>query len=235
MMKTYVRNPKDLELLASINQHDRLAGALGILPNHLIQLLRLTNPENLTKITDDLRFTTFWATYSIWTKRQTLNRTYWKIIPECCKPDVKEKKSEPSLGKRKRHSKKLALEDCQNPFHYLLLKKNLQPTQGTCNCSAQLDHRLKKNITLDTKTILDFHQPSFPPFGNNISKKPLDEKNKEIIDDTSGLDYKHTPANRKKQLDITQFLHTKTSGDISREQQDRKKRYKQQKLPDFFG
>ena len=56
MMKTYARNPKDLELLACINQHDRLAGALGILPNHLIQLLRLTHSENLDKILDDLRF-----------------------------------------------------------------------------------------------------------------------------------------------------------------------------------
>ena len=146
----------------------------------------------------------------------------------------RKKKSDASLGKRKRRNKKLALEDCQNPFHYLILKKNLKPIQGTCNCSVQLDHRLKKNIPLDTRTILDFHQPSLPPFGNT-SKKPLDNKNKEIIEDTSGLDHKHTPANRQKQLAITQFLHTKTSGDISREQQDRKKRFKQQMLPDFFG
>src|SRR5271169_4548609 len=45
-MKTYVPNPDHLELLSKLNQHDRLAGTLGILPNHLIQLLRLTNPED---------------------------------------------------------------------------------------------------------------------------------------------------------------------------------------------
>ena len=84
-MKSYVNDAKHLELLTKINQHDRLAGALGILPNHLIQLLRLTNRKELSQIVNDLRFTTFWATYSIWTKRQSLNRTYWKIIPECCK------------------------------------------------------------------------------------------------------------------------------------------------------
>ena len=38
---------------------------LGILPNHLIQLLRLTDTANLIKVTDDLRFTTFWTTYNI--------------------------------------------------------------------------------------------------------------------------------------------------------------------------
>ena len=61
-MKAYVHNAKHLELLTRTNQHDRLAGTLGILPNHLIQLLRLTNPKELSQIVNDLRFTTFWAT-----------------------------------------------------------------------------------------------------------------------------------------------------------------------------
>ena len=60
-MKAYVHDAKHLELL----QHDRLAGALGILPNHLIQLLRLTNPKELSQIVNDVRFTTFWATYRL--------------------------------------------------------------------------------------------------------------------------------------------------------------------------
>ena len=49
-MKSYVNDAKHLELLTRINQHDRLAGALGILPNHLIQLLRLTNRKELSQI-----------------------------------------------------------------------------------------------------------------------------------------------------------------------------------------
>ena len=44
----------------------------------MIQLLRLTNRKELSQIVNDLRFTTFWA---IWTKRQSGNGTYWKIIP----------------------------------------------------------------------------------------------------------------------------------------------------------
>ena len=58
-MKSFVPNPRHLELLAKLNQHNRTAGALGILPNHLLQLLRLTNPENVEKITNELRFAAF--------------------------------------------------------------------------------------------------------------------------------------------------------------------------------
>src|SRR6202012_4617712 len=91
-MKTYVPNPDHLELLSKINQHDRLAGTLKILPNHLIQLLRLTNPEDSTEIIHDLRFTTFWSSYGVWCKRQTLYRTYWNILLESCKSQAKPKK-----------------------------------------------------------------------------------------------------------------------------------------------
>src|ERR1700734_1176370 len=103
------------------------------LPNHLIQLLRVTNSNSVNKIVNDLRFSTFWSTYNLWTKRQSLNRTYWKIVPECCKlqETFKKNKTAGKKVKRKRRSKKIILEDCQNPFHYLLLKKNLQSLHGT--------------------------------------------------------------------------------------------------------
>ena len=101
------------ELVSRMNQHDRLAGSLGILPNHLIKLLRLVTPEDSTKITSDLRFTIFWSSYRIWTKRQALNRTYWNILPECCKTqakpkkvETKSKKTDTSRKKRKRRTKK---------------------------------------------------------------------------------------------------------------------------------
>src|SRR5271163_5142635 len=103
-----------LELLSKLNQHDRLAGTLGILPNHLIQLLRLTNPEDSAKIIHDLRFTTFWSTCRIWSKHQALYRTYWNILPACSKSKPNESDT---LGKkRKRRKQTLAFEDCKNPF-----------------------------------------------------------------------------------------------------------------------
>src|ERR1044071_1642442 len=106
-IKTYVHNPNDLALLSRINQHDRLAGTLGILPNHLFKFIRSHDSKNLKKIINDLRITTFWSTYNVWAKHQTLNRTYWKIILLCCKPDTKEKKTDPLKKKRKRRTKKL--------------------------------------------------------------------------------------------------------------------------------
>ena len=70
---------------------------LGILPNHLIQLLRLNKPENLARFTDDLRFTTFWSTYSIWAKHQALSRAYWKSYPNAVKLMSRKKSRKKSL------------------------------------------------------------------------------------------------------------------------------------------
>ena len=85
-MKTYVRNHKDLELLSRINQHNRLAGTLGILPNQLIQLIRLHDSKNLKKIINDLRFTTFWSTFNIWTPHQTLTKHTIRSYPRAVNP-----------------------------------------------------------------------------------------------------------------------------------------------------
>ena len=72
-MKTYVRNPNDLALLSRINQHDRLAGTLGILPNHLIKFIRSHDSKNLKKIINDLRITPFGqpTTFGLSTKHST--------------------------------------------------------------------------------------------------------------------------------------------------------------------
>ena len=89
---------------------------------------------------------------------------------------------------------------------------------------------VKKHNDMSTKTILDFsHLPPLTSFSDPV----LDTVNIEPAD-TSGLDNKHTVANRDTQLVVTHSLHAKTSGDISREQQDRTKRFKQKLLPDFF-
>jgi hypothetical protein len=217
-MKTYIQNARHLELISGANRHDRLAGTLGILPNHLIQLLRLTNHEDVQEIIKDLRFVTFWSTYSIWAKRQKLNRIYWKIIPECCRPKLIKKNKTKEI-KRIRRSTKAKLEVCQNPFHYLNLKKNLGPIAGTCNCTLLMGH--SKERLHDTKSTVSIHKL----LRTHSKKRPPGNENCDN-DDISGLDFKHNPSNRIKQLDIRQFVHTKSSADIVREEQDRKKRFK---------
>ena len=133
--------------------------------------------------------------------------------------------------KRKRRTKHLALQDCKNPFHYLFLKKNTQPVHGTCSCSVLLTRHSKKDNDL-SKTLLNFHPPQPHLVLNNFSLNSFDNKN-ELLHDISGLDHKHTPENRITQL-ASRPLNVKTSGDIAREQQDRKKRFKQSLLLDFF-
>jgi hypothetical protein len=213
-MKSYVHDAKHLELLTRINHHDRLAGALGILPNHLIQLLRLTNREELSQIVNDLRFATFWATYSIWTKRQSLNHTYWKIIPECCKL-VKNKITTTLEKKRKRRNKKAELDACRNPFHYLSLKKNVQPSQGTCGCTPWVGQIKRRSNNIELK---------LSPNKKTWINPSIDQNRGTCRKNFNDLDLKHTSSNRSTQLDMRHFV--KTSADITREEQDRKKRAK---------
>jgi len=150
---------------------------------------------------------------------KTLNRTDWKIIPECCLPKLT-KKNKTQGTKRRRRTIKVSLEDCQNPFHYLNMKNKLQPIQGTCNCTLRMGHTVKPH-SLETKTI-----PDHLLLQTEKEVRSRYNKNSDVFEDTSGLDYKHAPSNSKKQLDIRQFVHVKTSADIAREEQDRKKRFK---------
>ena len=65
---------------------------------------------------------------------------------------------------------------------------------------------------------------------SEIKANPHDIKNPEKIrEDINGLDHKHIRTNQGNQRDIRQFLYVKTSADISREEQDRKKRFKKMK------
>src|SRR5579872_1321247 len=180
----------------------------------MIQLLRLTNRKELSQIINDLRFTTFWATYSIWTKRQSLNRTYWKIIPECCK-FVKNKTTTNLEKKRKRRNKKAELDACRNPFHYLTLKKNMQPSQGTCSCTPWVGQIKRTPNNIEIKLSVNKKTCTTPSVNRNIGTRQ---------NNFSDLDFKHISSNRHTQLDIRHFA--KTSADITREEHDRRKRAK---------
>ena len=126
-LKKYIKDGNHLRLLNRMNSHDRFAGVLGILPNHLIRLVRETKPEDKDVILKDLRLTSFWHGYRVWRQRMYLNREYWRDkVPTCLKVN-------------------LILDNCVNPFHYLKLVNPRQaPSLGTCNCSTQLMLKKKK-------------------------------------------------------------------------------------------
>ena len=102
----------------------------------------------------------------------------------------------------------------------------MQPIQGTCNCSSRISHLKKKTNQLEEKICsnnMSLHLDSHKKRKSSQEKKTREKKQ----EDLSGLDHKHNFANSRNQLDIRQFLLVKTSADISREEQDRRKRYKQ--------
>ena len=102
----------------------------------------------------------------------------------------------------------------------------MRSIQGTCNCSSRKSHLKTKPNQLDEKICsnnMSLHLDSHKKRKSSQEKKTREKKQ----EDLSGLDHKHNFANSRNQLDIRQFLLVKTSADISREEQDRRKRYKQ--------
>src|ERR1700739_4135137 len=176
--------------------------------------------EEVLKITHDLRFTTFWATYHIWNKRQTLNRTFWKIMPNSSKPEKKATIENKTTHLRKRRNpKKSPFEDCKNPFHFLSLKQGKDPIHGTSSCSHI--NKSTNNIESNLPMTHFFTSQNFrPELMSRENKIPIT-----LPEDMSGLDFKHNPPSGQTQPVITEFF-SKISVDISREQQDRKKRFK---------
>jgi hypothetical protein len=218
-LKKYIRDENHLRLLNRMNQHDRFAAVLGILPNQLIRMITEVKPDDKNAILKDLRLTSFWQGYRVWRQRMNLYREYWRDkVPTCLKgkPEV--------------------LHKCVNPFHYLtLVNPTKAPSLGTCNCSAQI--KVKKN------------KRKLPEVKGNMKidnwlvkvrvieeKKSIKIRNKTAVtdgtdeldyNDLSDLDHKHLPASTIP-LDSLKDKHLRirTSGQMVLEEQDRKKRLK---------
>src|SRR5271167_3776857 len=107
----------------------------------------------------------------------------------------------------------------------IFLKSEVKPIQGACDCSRKTSyHKDIRNESKATKN-LDTYIP-FSLIDNKKRKQKQVRIDSKIDSDYSGLDYKHNPpAWSGTQLGITQFLSPKTSADISREEQDRKKMF----------
>ena len=103
--------------------------------------------------------------------------------------------------------------NCKNAFHYLELKDpKTAPSIGTCNCLATS----RKSEDKSTK---------------KIAQSQKKQKTKQQHAAVDGLDHKHqtkivTSVDGK--LTIAKHHMSKRSGDIIREEHDRKKRYKKE-------
>jgi hypothetical protein len=122
------------ELITKMNRHPRFLSLLGILPNQFRTLLKELGFQNREEAISDLARTLFFAGFSIWSKRQKMASSLWKIIS----PKKYQRK------KRRKHSVEDDIESsrCKNPFHFLKRYRNLSNKRRTkCPCSKETVNR----------------------------------------------------------------------------------------------
>ena len=112
--------------------------------------------------------------------------------------------------KRKRKNKRMRLEACGDAFHYLELKEpKPAPSIGTCNCLATSRKSVDKSK-------------------NKIAQSQKKQRMKQQHAAVDGLDHKRQTRIVTVEGKLTIAMHhmSKRSGDVIREEHDRKKRYK---------
>src|SRR4051794_12661850 len=101
---------------------------LGILPNQLRSLLRISTP-NFGQAFDDIALTLFCHGYQIWKLRKTMMFRYWKQIAR------EDWKPHPVYRKKKKNAIIQEQEKCRSPFHYL---NRFQHIPTPCPCSHNI-------------------------------------------------------------------------------------------------
>ena len=195
ILKCYIPNTQHAHTIAKINTHDRLAGAIGIIPPLLIRFLHDTCPQTAIHIISDLRRSTLWGTYKIWKKRQELTKIHWKErTPNVVK--IRKKKSTQPLTRKRKRQKALQFEACKNPFHYLTLQNPGKIPEFTCPCEYQIHYRSKNPENRPCKQ----KKTQQPPFKQPLIQQSIqlqikrevtknqNEKNRKRNVDNSGLD-----------------------------------------------
>jgi len=121
--------PRAAKLISKANHHPCFLGILGILPNQLRTLLKESGHDRREEALLDISRTLFFAGFRIWTKRQSLNSTYWnEIAPE-------NKNFKTVKRKKRRLDAATSQSKCTNPFHFLVRHSNLslqRPTKCPC-------------------------------------------------------------------------------------------------------
>ena len=189
-------SPEVATLIDRANRHDQTLSVLGILPNQLRKIMRLTDVD-AEKAWTDLSKTLFWQGYNIWCTRKHLMRRFWKETAP--KEWIKKRK------KDRRKNKTLNVSQCHDPFHFLRKIDDSSKERSTkCFCSITSKKSLKNT------DIRIFTTP--------ISIKILSpfEMKRQIMTKS----YKSTVQ------EIHRTNRFKVQSDLIREQQDREKRRK---------
>ena len=116
-----------VKLFNKINKHPCFLGVLGILPNQLRSLLKVSGHTAREEALLDISRTLFFAGFRVWTKRQKLAAQYWRDVA----PENKKR-----IAKKQKPETKLAQTKCKNPFHFLCRHSNFSKQRQTrCPCS----------------------------------------------------------------------------------------------------
>ena len=124
--------------ISKINNHPRGLSLLGILPNQIRHLLKMSG-HDVDIAFEDISLELFWLGYRIWLQRNIQNNHFWKNIA----PDDWKLSSTKSVGRPAKHRVELKYiaQKCRNPFHFLKRRQILSSIMPTpCICYKSVSH-----------------------------------------------------------------------------------------------
>ena len=123
-------------LISKANRHPPLLSILGILPNQLRNILKLTTPR-FDEAFEDISSTLIGHSYQIWKMRVSKIDKYWKKVAQSeWKPYTPEKKRKSIIDQEKEKSR--------SPFHFLIRQRNFSTQRRTpCPCSHEITVAIK--------------------------------------------------------------------------------------------
>ena len=127
--------------ISKINNHPRGLSLLGILPNQIRHLLRLSG-QDVDVAFGDISMELFWLGFGIWSQRKIYNDRFWKNIA----PDQWKISPTKTIGRpaKNRSALKSIADKCRNPFHFLKRRQMLSSIRPTpCVCYKAVTHNSK--------------------------------------------------------------------------------------------
>jgi hypothetical protein len=151
------------KLISKVNNHNRSLNLLGILPNQLRTLIKMSGVPDIDAVFEDISKSLFWKGYTLWNTRKRLIANFWNnIAPDEWKPHKKKRYNPRVIQIEKK---------CARPFHFLVKHSDLsyiRPSQ--CTCSRVRSKKAEKFVDIS----LYFHKTSqvhdiISPENNNLN------------------------------------------------------------------